>query len=121
MTNPRHELGLRAEDATARWLTRAGWEILARRWRTPHGELDLVGGDPAGVLVGVEVKLRRTARAGRAIEAVDRRRVHRLRMALVAYARASSRSWPALRVDLVTVEPADGGWRLRRHAAIDAW
>jgi putative endonuclease len=121
MPDPRHELGLRAEDATARWLTRAGWEILARRWRTPDGELDLVGRDPAGVLVGVEVKLRRSARAGSAAEAVDRRRVHRLRMALVAYGRTSARSWPALRLDLVTVEPAGGSWRLRRHAAIDAW
>ena len=121
MTDPRHELGLRAEEATARWLAGAGWEILERRWRTPHGELDLVATDPRGGLVAVEVKGRRTRRAGSAVDAVDRRRLLRLRTALAAYARISARSWPLLRVDLVTVEPVDGGWRLRRYAAIDGW
>jgi putative endonuclease len=121
LTDPRHELGRRAEQATARWLADAGWQILERRWRTTHGELDLVAIDPGGVLVAIEVKGRRTARAGSATDAVDRRRLHRLRMALAAYAQVSARSWADLRVDLVTVEPVDGGWRLRRHAAIDAW
>jgi putative endonuclease len=121
MTDGRHELGHRAEEATARWLAGAGWQILERRWRSPQGELDLVSADPSGALVAVEVKLRRTKRTGSATEAVDRRRLHRLRTALVAYSRSSARSWPALRVDLVTVEPVDAGWRLRRHAAIDAW
>jgi len=52
---------------------------------------------------------------------VDQRRLRRLRAALAAYAGTSARAWPALRVDLVTVEPIDGNWRLQRHAAIDAW
>jgi len=121
MTDPRHLLGLRAEEAAARWLEAARWEILERRWRTPQGELDLVSVDPSGVLVAIEVKLRSTARAGNAVEAVDQRRLRRLRAALAAYARTSARAWPALRVDLVAVEPIDGGWRLQRHAAIDAW
>lgn len=121
MTDPRHELGRRAEEATARWLADAGWQILERRWRTPHGELDLVGTDPAGVLVAIEVKGRRSARAGSAIDAVDVRRLHRLRMALAAYARTSARAWPDLRIDLVTVEQVDGSWRLTRLPVIDAW
>jgi putative endonuclease len=121
MTDPRHQLGLRAEAAAARWLEATGWEILERRWRTPQGELDVVSVDPAGALVAIEVKLRRSARAGSAVEAVDQRRLRRLRAALAAYAGTSARAWPALRVDLVTVEPIDGNWRLRRHAAIDAW
>lgn len=121
MPDPRHELGQRAEEATARWLASRGWVIEARRWRDRAGELDLVCRDPDGALVAVEVKLRRTSRTGSALEAVDSRRLARLRAALAAYARSSARSWPALRLDLVTLEPADGGWRLRHRRGIDAW
>jgi putative endonuclease len=121
MANPRHALGEQAEETTARWLEGIGWRVLDRRWRIGSGELDLVCRDPAGALVAVEVKLRRTGRAGTALEAVDPVRLHRLRRALAAYAHASARSWPAVRVDLVTVTPAGESWLLRRYAAIDAW
>lgn len=121
MANPRHALGERAEDATARWLTALGWQVLDRRWRVRSGELDLVCREPAGALVAVEVKLRRTGRAGSALEAIGQARLRRLRAALAAYAQASAQSWPALRVDLVTVAPDGERWRLRRYAGIDAW
>lgn len=123
MPDPRHVLGQRAEVAVAAWLVDRGWRVLARRWRCPSGELDLVVRDPEGTLVGVEVKLRRSRRTGDAAEAVDARRVGRLRAALAAYAReAGTAPTPvALRIDLVTVEPADGCWRLRRLPAIDGW
>ena len=125
MPDPRHWLGRAAEDAVASWLAAAGWTLLERRWRCPSGELDLVLNDPSGALVGMEVKLRRTSRAGSGAESVDRRRVRRLRAALTAYAAsAAQRARPVaeLRIDLVTVSPAsDGRWRLNRLPAIDAW
>jgi putative endonuclease len=121
MADPRHDLGRRAEAATAAWLTRAGWLVLGRRWRSGLGELDLVCIDPDGVLVGVEVKLRRTGRAGSPPEAIDRRRLMRLRGSLAAYATASCAAWPALRIDLVSATPVGDAWRLARLAAIDQW
>lgn len=124
MPDPRHRLGLAGEDAVARWLTGSGWVLLRRRWRCPAGELDLVLRDPSGALVGVEVKLRRTSRAGSGAESVDRRRLGRLRAALAAYASDSPprRRFTELRIDLVSVSPAsDGRWRLCRIPAIDAW
>lgn len=123
MSDPRHDLGRRAEDAVARWLVAADWTLLERRWRCRAGELDLVLLDPGGALVAVEVKLRRTGRAGSAPESVDPRRVGRLRAALAAYSSASPSRWrPELRLDLVAVCPAsEGRWRLRRIPAIDAW
>jgi putative endonuclease len=120
MADPRHALGVRAEQATGAWLSGSGWRVLARRWRSPSGELDLVCIDPGGALVGVEVKLRRSPRAGRAVEAVDARRVGRMRRSLAAYARELHLAGD-LRLDLVSVEPTPSGWRLRRVAGIDAW
>lgn len=61
-------------------LRRRGWRILARNYRCPLGELDLVALD-GDVVVFVEVKTRRGSRAGSALEAVGpgkRRRLLRL-------------------------------------------
>ena len=123
MTDPRHLLGRRGEDAVARWLSGEGWTVLARRWRCASGELDLILRDPAGALVAVEVKVRVTARTGNAAESVDRRRLARLRAALATFARQDGTpNATGLRIDLVTVSPApDGRWRMSRLPAADAW
>jgi putative endonuclease len=121
MSDPRHELGRRAEDAAATWLTQLGWRVMARRWRSAAGEIDLICADQGGTLVAVEVKLRRTDRTGSALEALDARRLPRLRGALADYARESTHHWAALRIDLVAATPAGDGWRLVRLAAVDAW
>lgn len=123
MPDPRHALGERAEEATAAWLEARGWTILARRWRCPEGELDLVAHDPEGTLVGIEVKVRRTGRAGDPLESVDRQRLRRLRAALGRFRSGAPRSaGEGLRIDLVALRPdAKGQWRLSHHRGIDAW
>jgi putative endonuclease len=121
--DPRHALGERAEGATAAWLETRGWTILARRWRCRDGELDLVAQDPDGVLVAIEVKVRRTGRAGNPIESIDRQRLRRLRAALGRFTSETSRPLgKGLRVDLVAVRPEGlAQWRLSHHQGIDAW
>lgn len=51
--------GLDAEDRAASMLTKRGYEILGRRFRSPAGEIDLVAAKGAH-LAFVEVKSRRT-------------------------------------------------------------
>jgi len=51
--------GRHAEDRAAAALAAEGWEVLARRVRTPAGELDLVA-ERGGLLAFVEVKARAT-------------------------------------------------------------
>jgi len=123
MANPHHLLGQRAEAATAAWLTSCGWQVIERRWRDAGGELDLVCLDVHGVLVGVEVKCRRSGRAGAPIEAIDSARIRRLRATLAAYQGMRLVGRTALRIDLVTAVPVPGrsAWRLTRLPAIDAW
>jgi putative endonuclease len=121
VADPRHRLGQRAEEAVATWLATAGWTILERRWRCPAGELDLICRDPGGTLVGVEVKLRSTGRAGTGSDSIDPRRLARLRAALGTYARGSAQG-RELRLDLVTLTATgDGHWRVRRLREIDGW
>lgn len=56
--DPRHQLGRHGEGLAAQHLERLGFEIVARNFRTRHGELDLVAYDGT-TLVFVEVKSRR--------------------------------------------------------------
>lgn len=122
MSDPRHALGLAAESLVADWLIGRGWGVVGRRLRSPAGgEVDLVVRDPAGVLVAVEVRARRSARTGAAAATVDARRIGRLRRTLAAVAAANGPRHAGLRVDLVTVEPVPGQprrWRLRRLPGI---
>ena len=122
MSDPRHALGRWAEDAVGGWLTRAGWTVLERRARSgAGGEVDLIALDPTRTLVALEVRARRTDRAGAAAATVDAHRVRRLESTLLAYAAATAAPHRGLRVDLVTVEPAaepGRGWRLTRIPGI---
>lgn len=124
MTDPRHALGLRIEEAAADWLARAGWSVVARRARSAGGgEVDILGVDPEGVLVAVEVRARRSDRTGPAVTSVDIRRVARLRRTLGAFATSTQVPHRGLRIDLVAAEPmpgSEGSWRLTRVPGIDA-
>ena len=123
MPNQRHLLGLWAEAAAARWLSEAGWTVLARRWRCAQGEIDLVALDAEGVLVAVEVKLRSSLRTGHPLESIDPRRLHRLRAALGRFLWTSGRpTVGGLRIDLVAVHrTGDGRWRIARYESVDLW
>src|SRR5688500_13941130 len=118
MGDPRHDLGLAAEEAVAAWLTGIGWKVVGRRIRSPSGgEVDLVALDPANVLVGVEIRARRTPRTGLGTESIDARRVARMGRTLAAFAAASETSHRGLRLDVVRVAPEPGGaerWRVSR-------
>jgi putative endonuclease len=121
LSNPRHRLGLDAEAVAAAHLREQGWTILVGRFRVTEGELDLVCFDPGGSLVGVEVRARRSRRAGAPVETVDRRRLGRLRSALARFAVETRPGWREMRIDLVTLERRDGSWVLDHHERIDGW
>ena len=68
-------LGLSAESRAAAYLIAKGYRIVARRWRTPVGEIDIVARRRT-TLVFVEVKARATLdEAAEAVIARQRRRI----------------------------------------------
>lgn len=78
MTDVRHAVGAYGEHVAVQHLMGAGLTVLARNWRTATGEIDVVARD-GDVLVMCEVKTRRGLGFGTPAEAVDRRKVARLR------------------------------------------
>ena len=73
-----------AEDLVASWYASRGYTIVARNWRCPRGELDVVAWRD-GVLVVCEVKARRNANFGDPFESITPRKVLRLRRATAAF------------------------------------
>lgn len=89
MTMERVEMGAGGEDAACEALRQRGYAILARRFRTRSGELDIIARD-GETLVFVEVKARRSLRAGLPAEAVTwrkRRTLHRVALEFLARSR----------------------------------
>jgi putative endonuclease len=85
MSHSRIALGKTGEDLACRELERRGYAIVARRYRSRRGELDIIARDGA-TLVFVEVKTRHDRAFGQAAEAVGfvkRRRMAQLAMEYV--------------------------------------
>jgi putative endonuclease len=84
MRDPRRALGAAGERVTALYLEQRGYRILGRNVRLKGGEIDIVA-DHNGCLVIVEVRLRRGAGTGIALESVARKKQERLRRLSMEY------------------------------------
>ncbi|MEC8280741.1 MAG: YraN family protein [Pseudomonadota bacterium] len=101
--------GRRAEALAVLWLRLKGYRILARNFRVPVGEIDVIAGR-GRILALVEVKAR--ADLATALAAVAPRQWQRIARAATWFA-AADRDW---RFDLMVIRP----WRRPRHL-VDAW
>ena len=107
MTLERQRLGIIGEDLAARELMSRGYAILERRYRTEHGELDIVAQDGA-TLVFVEVRAKASNEFGTAAESITDGKKRRVaRMAAEYLARHDIAGRPC-RFDVVTVDDAFG-------------
>ena len=109
-----YRAGHQAEWLAAMALRAKGYRILAQRYRTPVGEIDIVA-RRGGTVVIVEVKQRGDLAEG--LDAVRPRQLQRIARAAEAYV-ATHRELASLeiRFDVMVVLP----WRWPRHI-IDAW
>ena len=80
------EYGREAESAAARFLRRKGFRILARNYRSPYGEIDLVAQD-GGAIVFIEVKSRAGLEHGDPREVVNGPKMRRIGRAAAHYIR----------------------------------
>ncbi len=104
-------LGLSAESRAAMFLIAKGYRIVARRWKTPFGEIDIVA-RRRRALVFVEVKAR--DRADEAAEAVTERTKRRIVAAAELWlAHHPDDNERNIRFDVMLVAPG----RLPQHIA----
>ena len=115
-SDPRSDLGQAGEQLAARLLIQRGHQVLARRFRIRHGEIDLITRSGAH-LYFVEVKTRSVAserdRFGGGWGAITPRKIARMtRVAQVFVARQGLFDLQP-HFALVTVEPGQHGHQVR--------
>jgi putative endonuclease len=106
MTVARQNLGKSGEDLAVRELEARGYAILVRRYRTKHGEIDIVARD-GGTIVFVEVKARVNAEFGTAAEAVTPRKQRRLAAMAIDYIARHHIVDTPCRFDVVAIDDAE--------------
>ena len=102
--------GADAEARAAAHLETLGREIMARNYRIPGGEIDLITRE-GGVLVFTEVRQRRSARHGSAAESVTVRKLALMHRAALTYlTREHGRDDLPCRLEVLTIDgPAETG------------
>jgi len=106
-------VGAYGERVAERFLVESGLVVLERNWRCPLGEIDIVARE-GDALVFCEVKTRSGPVWGRPDEAVDERKLSRLRRTALRWLAAHGVGWCDVRVDLISVTwPPDGEARLQ--------
>jgi putative endonuclease len=100
-------LGKAGEDYACRELERHGYEILARRFRTRLGEIDIIAREGT-TLVFIEVKARRTTRFGAPSEAVDWRKQQTIARIAAEYILRHARGPSRCRFDVVSLLFGEG-------------
>lgn len=112
------DAGKLGEELAAEELRRRGYAILARRYRTRFGEIDIVAQDE-DTLVFVEVKARRSDRFGSAAESVTDWKQRRIAAMAMDYLSWVGRLDDPCRFDVVAIDGLGTGHttvRVIQHA-----
>ena len=112
MKTSRQSLGRWGEDIAADYLSRLGYEIIARNVRTSYGEIDLVTRqsvdhqtiDPLIVTVFVEVKTRTSRLFGAPEEAITHRKQQHMLTAAQSYIQQHPEITGHWRIDVIAIE-----------------
>jgi len=99
----KRELGNLGENLAVEHLQREGLKILARNYRCPKGEMDIIARD-GDCLVFVEVRTRSSSSSGRAEESIVFHKLQRLKaIAMLYLLEQNIKKWPSLRFDVVAI------------------
>ncbi len=103
MGDHRRRLGRRGEEIAAAYLQQQGYFILARNWRCPAGELDIVARE-GETLAFVEVRTRRGDRYGTPEESITPAKQAKLVELAQTYLQENGLADENWRIDVVAVE-----------------
>ncbi|MDP4504565.1 YraN family protein [Nonomuraea turcica] len=106
------ELGKQGEELAVIYLKAKGMEIIERNWRCRYGEIDIIAEEGPNLVV-VEVKTRSSRSHGTALESVSPAKLDRLRVLAAKWLATQSRTFEAVRVDVIALERFAGNFALR--------
>lgn len=95
-------LGRRGEEIACAHLIESGFRVVARNWRCPVGEIDIVAYDGAQLVI-VEVKTRSSDAYGHPFEAITTAKLARLNRLGAAWVAAQESGRRLFRIDVVGI------------------
>ena len=102
MTKERIDLGKIGEDLALRKVKRLEYKVVAKNYRCPLGEIDLIAKD-RGCLVFIEIKTRKGKSVGYAKEAVDGRKRRQISKVALAYMKSNDCMDVKARFDVIAI------------------
>jgi putative endonuclease len=96
------ELGKHGEDIACNYLIQTGYKIVERNFRTRSGEIDIVA-TKSGTLSFIEVKTRNNLNFGLPFEAVNRKKIKKIRTASIEYLQNKTVNYSELSFDVVSI------------------
>jgi putative endonuclease len=108
MANANQRVGKFGEWLAAEHLVDSGMRLVARNWRCPLGEIDIIAQD-GDTVVFCEVKTRRGTRYGTPAAAVVQAKQQRLRRLAAEWLRTTGHHAHEIRFDVVSVLPGRRG------------
>ena len=97
-----NEFGAAGERLAERWLSRKGWRVLERRYRSGRRDIDLVA-EQDGLVAFVEVKTRAGTRFGDPVEAVNWKKRNELTRSAITWIDRHGRPGEHYRFDVIGV------------------
>ncbi|MBQ6432074.1 MAG: YraN family protein [Oscillospiraceae bacterium] len=106
------------ESLAAAYLQKKRYSITAANYRSRFGEIDLIA-ENKQFLVFVEVKLRKNADFGQAMEFVDRRKQEKLKQTAAIYLSQNEENTKQPRFDVIEIYAPEG--METKHPVIKHW
>ncbi len=95
-------LGQQGETLACQYLSRHGYRVIVRNYRTKLGEIDIIA-EEKGTLVFVEVKTRRGHQCGHPFEAVTPAKCRQISRVALEYLAETGREGQSARFDVVAI------------------
>jgi putative endonuclease len=102
-TNHRQSLGHTGENIAAGYLENKGYDVIARNFRTPYGEIDIIA-RLEDTIVFIEIKTRATKTLGPPEISITRRKAEHMRSAAEYYVQQHPELKNEWRIDAISVQ-----------------
>ena len=95
-------VGKYGEDAACKYLKKLGYLIIERNFLCKSGEIDIIAQDE-NELVFIEVKLRTSYIYGRGLEAIDNRKIKKMKKSALYYIYVNKKEKAFIRFDAIEI------------------
>jgi len=101
-------IGQKGEDLAVQYLRKKNYNILLRNYRSPFGEIDIIGWDD-DTLCFIEVRSRHSDWHGHPFESISKSKKRKILLTAKHYISKMDISDTACRFDVVSILPDDSG------------